>query len=348
MAITRSLSDGRRLVDWTDEIINVGHLYGMFNGMGLFRAQGVSQTAIVFDKSYHDTTLLPQVNRRAQDSTKGVDRSFDTFSLPLAYFKHSDYITAEDVQAWRQVGSPEAAHNLAQVRAQKLEDMRNQVDQTFEYMKLQAVKGVCKSPDGKIVADMFSEFSIVRPEVDFVLGTSTTNVDQKIAEVKRGVSTALKTGGVISGIDFIVDQDFFDKLINHPQIRESYLHYQNNGSQRLRDDYSTYMSWGVMDMFEHRGVRFLTYDATFKLPNGTTEDAITDGEGFIIVHGPRDLYRGYYGPSNKLSGANAVGREMFAYEYTDPKDEFHEMQVETAPLFFMTQPQVAYKIFTSN
>lgn len=348
MAITRSLTNGNVLVDWTDEINNVGHQYGLFNGMGLYRTQGVSQTAIVFDKSYHDTTLLPQVSRRGRESTKGIDRGVETFSLPLAYFKHSDYITPEDIQAWRMPGTTDAAETLAHVRLQKLEDMRAQVDQTLEYMKIQAAKGVCKTPDGATVADMFTEFNIVRPAVDFVLGTSTTDIDKKIAELKRGVQTNLKTGGVISGIDVIVDADFFDKLISHPNIREAYLHYQNSGAQRLRDDLSTYMSWGVMDMFEHRGVRFMTYDATFKLPNGSTESAVENGEGFIIVRGPRDLYRGYFGPSNKLSGVNSVGRELFAYEYTDSKDEFHEMQVETSPLFFMTQPQVAYKVHTSN
>lgn len=348
MATTRSLTNGFQLTDWTDEIGQVDNQYGLMNGMGLFRTQGISQTAVVFDKSLNDTTLLPQVSRRGRETTKGNDRKVETFSLPLAYFKHSDYITPEDIQGWRMPGTPDGEETMANVRVQKLTDMRYQVDQTLEYMKVQAIKGISTTPDGTVLANMFTEFGVAQPTIDFDLGDNTTNVDAKIAELKRGIQAALKTGGVVSGIDVIVGVDFYDKLINHPQVRQAYMYYLNSGAQRNRDDMSTFMSWGVMDVFEHRGVRFMTYDATFKLPDGTTESAVADGEGHIIVRGPRDLYRGYFGPSNKLSGANSVGREMFAYEFTDPKDEFHEMQVETSPLFFMTQPQVAYKLTTST
>jgi hypothetical protein len=63
MATTRSLTNGFQLVDWSDEINNVDNQAGLIGGMNLFRTQGISQTAVVFDKSMNDTTLLPQVSR---------------------------------------------------------------------------------------------------------------------------------------------------------------------------------------------------------------------------------------------------------------------------------------------
>lgn len=348
MPVTHSLLNGMQLVDWTEEIQNVDHQYGLINGMNLFSTKGVSQTAIVFDKSYNDTTLLPQVSRRSREATKGSGRKVETFSLPLAYFKHTDSITAEDIQGWRMPGTPDSEEALANVRAQKLADMRAQVEQTLEYMKLSAAKGICKTPDGATLANMFTEFGVTQDTVDFVLGTSTTDVDKKIAQVKRLIQTNLKTGGMISGIDLLVDESFYDKLISHPNIRDAYKFYQNTGAQRLRDEMSQYMSWGVVDHFEHRGVRFMTYDATFKLPGGTTEAAIATDEGHALPKGVRDLFRGYYGPSNKLEGVNSVGKEIFAYEYSDAKGEYIEMEAETAPLFFCTQPKVLVKVTTSN
>lgn len=348
MATTRSLSNGFQLVDWTDEIENIDNQFGLITGLNLFRNQGISQTAVVFDKSYNDTTLLPQVSRRSRETTKGNDRKVDVFSLPLAYFKHSDYITPEDIQSWRMVGTPDSPETFANVRVQKLTDMRYQVDQTLEYMKLQAVKGVTATPDGTVLANMFTEFGVSQNTIDFDLGDSTTDVDAKIAELKRYLATNLKTGGVIGQIRVLVDPLFFDKLINHPQIRQAWLYYQNSGIQRNRDATNQFMSWGSVDQFEHRGVTFMTYDALFKLPDDTTEKAIEDNTGYTIVDGVRDLYRGYFGPSNKLSGANQVGREIFAYEFSDPKDEFHEMQVETSPLFFITQPRMSVKVISST
>lgn len=348
MAITRSTSNGYKLVDWTDEINNIDNQFGLINGMNLFQTQGTSQTAIIFDKNVAETTLLPQVSRREGNSTKGIDRKSSIFSLPLAYFKHSDSIVPEDLQGWRQPGTPEAAEQFARVRAQKLADMRAQVDQSLEYMKLQAVKGVMKTPDGAVIADMFTEFGVTQQTIDFVLGTSTTDIDKKISQLKRYLQTNLKTGAAIQGKPVvIVDGSFFDKLISHPNIRQAYLYYQNSGAQRLRDETNSMMTWGSVDQFEHRGVIFMTYDATFKLPNGTTEAAIATDTGHVIPN-VNGLFRGYFGPSNKLSGVNQVGREMFAYEYPDERDEQHEMQVETSPLFFVTQPQVLVKLTTSN
>lgn len=346
MATTRSLDNGFKLVDWTPEINNLDNQAGLISGMNLIRTEGISQTAVVFDKSMNDTTLLPQVSRRTRHTTKGNDRKVETFSLPLAYFKHSDYIAPEDIQGWRMPGTPDAAEQLARVRLNKLTDMRGQVDQTLEYMKLQAVKGVTATPDGTVLADMFDEFGITQHEIDFVLGTSSTSVTNKISELKRYVQKNLKTGGVIRGLRVLVDPLFFDKLITHPEVKQAYLYYQANMNVN-RDETNQFMSWGSVDQFTFKGVTFMTYDHTFKLSDGSTEDAVAENTGHLIpvVDG---LFRGYYGPSNKLSGANTVGREMFAYEFTDPKDEFHEMQVETSPLFFATQPQTLVKLTSSN
>lgn len=346
MATTRSLSNGFQLVDWSDEINNVDNQAGLIGGMNLFRTQGISQTAVVFDKSMNDTTLLPQVSRRGRETTKGNDRKVETFSLPLGYFKHSDYITPEDIQGWRMPGTPDGEESLANVRVQKLTDMRAQVEQTHEYMKLQAIKGICATPDGVVLADMFTEFGIAQHTIDFDLGDNTTSVINKISELKRYLQTNLKTGGVMGGINVVVDGAFFDKLTTHPEVRQAYLYYtsQNNIN---RDSTNQFMAWGSVDQFRFKDVNFVTYDHVFKLPDGTTEAAVAASTGHVVPV-VRDLFRGYFGPSNKLSGANSVGREMFAYEFTDPKDEFHEMQVETSPLYFATQPSVLVKLTSST
>lgn len=346
MATTRDYGNGFKLIDWTDEINNLDNQAGLIGSMNLFRTQGISQTAVVFDKSMNDITLLPQVSRRGRETTKGNDRKVETFSLPLAYFKHSDYITPEDIQGWRQPGTTGSEETLARVRLQKLADMRAQVEQSQEYMKLQAAKGVMKTPDGSVIADMFSEFGIVQHTIDFDLGDNTTSVTNKISELKRYLQTNLKTGGVIRGVNVVVDGDFFDKLVTHPEVKQAYLYYASQRNVN-RDATNQFMSWGSVDQFEFKGVNFMTYDHVFKLPDGTTEAAVDSNTGHVIPV-VNDLFRGYYGPSNKLSGANSVGREMFAYEYTDPKDEFHEMQVETAPLYFCTQPQVLVKLVSST
>jgi len=208
---------------------------------------------------------------------------------------------------------------------------------------VQAAKGVTVTPDGATIADMFTEFGVAQPSIDMNLDVSGTNVDAKISDIKRQVQSNLKSGGTVEGIDVMCSEQFFDALIDHPKVRESYLNAASN-SQYQRD-ISDYMSWGITDMFVHRGVRFMTYPAVFVLPEGAgTEKAVADGEAHVIPR-VRDLFRGYVGPNAKLSGANVGGAEMFAFEFTDPKDEFHELQVETAPLYFCTKPTTLIKLY---
>jgi len=348
MTTARSVNNANKMIDWTTSINEIENQFGFIRSQNLFQKRPTSQTAIVFDKSSHDITLLPQSDRSGRESTVGKGRKVETFSLPLAYFKHTDRITPEDIQDWRAPDDSDQEETLNRVRVEKLTDMRLTADQTDEYLQLQAMKGIFKTPEGTEVANMFTEFDVTQLEVDFVLGTSTTNIDAKIQEVKRHITSKIKSGGAIQGINVFVDESFFDKLVNHPKFREVYIQYINSGKQLLRDDLADYFSWGITDVVEHRGVTFISYPAEFNLPNGTTEKAFETDEGVAVARGVRDLFRGYYGPANKLSSANKAGQPMFAYEYTDPRDEYHDLQLEMAPLYFCTRPQSIVKVSSSN
>lgn len=323
--------------DFVEAITTTPLQYGYINSLNLFNVKSTNQTAIIFDKDMSTTTLLPQVNRGAKAATQGKERTAETFALRLAYFKHEDRLTGEDIQSWRQVGSTDS-ETLARATAEKLTDMRLAWDQTQEYMKLQTLKGIFKTPDGVTMANMFTEFDITQTSIDFALGTSTTNVDAKIRELKSHIAKNVLNGGAISGVEVLVDPEFYDKLISHPNIKTAYQYYANNGSQALRDDMTRYMKWGIMDTFSHRGITFVSYDATFNLPDGTTELAFAASTGIAYARGVRDLFRGYTGPSNKLSEANQPGQELFMRTYVDPKDEFVEFEIEAAPLYFATKP----------
>lgn len=332
--------------EFVDAVVQTPLQYGYINSLNLFNTRGTNQTAIVFDKEYSTTTLLPQVARGDKSSTQGKERNVDSFALRTAYFKHSDRLSVEDIQGWRKTGSTEA-QTLADATAEKLTDMRRVYDQTNEYLKLQALKGVFKTPDGTVMADMFSEFGTTQTSIALALGTSTTDVDAKLRQLKSEISKNVLNGGAIGSIEVMVDPLTFDKLISHPNIKNAYQYYMNSGRQALRDDLSQYMPYGIMDVFEHRGIRFVSYDATFNLPNGTTEQAFADNTGIAFAGGTRDLFRGYYAPSNKLSAANTNGQELYMTTKVDEDDEYVEFTLETAPLYFCTRPKSLIALTTN-
>lgn len=355
MAVTRSLSNGSTVVDWTEEVNEIPNQYGLLNGMGLFNGQGVATESILFDKDTSTTTMIPQVNRRQGTGFKNKERTLETFSIALPYFKHIDAIFPADVQGWRMGGTPDQAEDLPNVRMEKMEDMKRNADQTREYMKISAIKGATIDPEGTSIVNMFTEFGVSQKTVDFALGTSTTKIDEKIAEVKRYVAKNAKMGGAVGKIEVPCSPEFFDALTQHPNMIAAYNYYQNSGKQLNREDLSMYESWGIVDVFEHKGVKFFAYDAVFNQPDGTevrafgtNSTAITKQEGYSIVKGQRGLYRAYFGPANTLSGANKPGSEYFLHEYRDPKDKFLELELEMAPLYFLTKPLVSVKCYTTT
>lgn len=365
MAITRTLSNGQKLTDWTEEVNDLANQYGLVNGSGIFSGKGTSQTSILFDKTTNQILLLPQSKRNAGPVVKGQDRKVETFSLALPYFLYQDYITPQDIQGWRQAGTPDSEESLANVRATKLEDLRFTADQTREFMKLSAIKGITVDGYGNTIADMFDTLGLTSStyEVDFELGTTTTDVDAKISELKRAVAKNAKSGGRIGRIECMVTPEFFDALVGHPNIREAYLHYrvENSRSDSVRADLANFETWGVVDTFEHKGVLFYSYDAEFVADDGDGTTTTIRGiggnaggrdtgtkEGFTVIRGMRNLYNGVFGPSNTLSGANSVGSEMMVSEFRDPKDKFHELELEMANLYYMSKPQMSYRVYSSN
>ena len=365
MSVTRQLSNGQMLTEWTEEVNNIPNQYGVLNGSNLFTGKSTGQTSFVFDKTTSQIVLLSQTRRNAGPATKGMDRKVETFSLALPYFLYQDYITPQDVQSLRKPGTSDDAESLANVLADKLEDMRLTADQTREFMKIQAIKGQTTDAEGSELADMFGELGLTAAnyQVDFDLGNAASDIDQKIAQLKRGVAKNALAGGRIGTIEVMVTPEFFDALVSHPKIREAYLHYaaKSNNSDAVRGNLQVFEEWGVVDRFEHKGVLFYTYDARFNVDQGDgTVDEVrglgsnsgsrdtTTKEGFTIVRGMRNVYNGVFGPANTLSGANVGGSEIMVRQYTDPKDKFHEMELEMSGLYYMTRPQLSWRVFSGS
>jgi hypothetical protein len=316
--------------------------------MKLFSVGYTNQSSVMFDKNTVTTTLLSEVDRRGGSPTKGTDRLVETFALPLAYFHEQDYITKADYENKRRAGTADQEDTLANVITEKLEDQRMKVDQTHEFMMLQALKGITVTPTGKVIANMFTEFGVTQPEVDFELGTDTTDVKAKCASVKDILAKNLKTGGRLSGIiPVFVDRSFFDKFVDHPSVKEAYLNSQSNVAYQAAR--TAYYTWGITDAFVFHGLEFLVYAHTFPLPAGSTAAAasIETDTGHVVpkLQG-RSIFKAIYGSSRKLSVDG--GQEMFAWEFRDERDFYHEIDVETHCLFYCERPLTLIKVVTSD
>lgn len=341
MPITRDPNNFNSLVDFTQEINQIDRQYSVLPS-NLFDMRPTTQSAILFDINSTDTVLLPTTERGGRGSTYGDDNNVETRALPLAFFKHSDYLTVEDVQSVRQVGTADAPRTVDLAIAEKMEKMRRKADQTEQYMMMKAAfTGKCITPDGNVFADLFQEMGVVQTEIDLALGTATTDLQNKLREIKRAVRAGVTNGGMFGGISVYMDPEMYDRFISHASMKEAYKYFAATADNLLRDD--------VTDQFRTGGITFYSLDGSFKLPTGSSENLVAANTGHVIpsVDG---LFRGYYGVSDKLSHANNASAvsPLYLFQYDDGKDESKEMQIQMSRLVFPTQPKALIKLTSSN
>jgi hypothetical protein len=349
--ITRQIDNVNRLIDWSDAVANIDPTYGWAAGSGLFNVKTTSQDAIMFEKTDFKTILLNPTSRRERNTQKMNARSSKMYALPMPYFNVQEHVTRADLQGHIQKGTESTPETEQSAIAEKLEIMRNAYDMTREYMSLSAIKGLTVAPNGDVLADMFAEFNLTQEVIEWPLLTDPDfDVRKACRELKSKLQRDLRTGGRIRAVEVVVGEAFFDALINHPQVVAAHYAYAMPDRAYYMDGGLTFQTFGVQNVFEFQGIRFLTYDASFNLPNEdgtfTNVEGIEAEVGHTVIRGDglQDLYRVYYGTNNKLSGANSTGQELFSWSYRDDRDTSIDLELEFSHLYFCTQPQVQKKL----
>lgn len=346
-AVTHDPSNVNGLIDWTNEVRYIDNQYGFIRSQGgMFDTQAISQDSIIYDITRNTINMMSEGNAQGKTHGVGKDRDVSQYGMLLRFYKETDYIDVYDIQGQRMPGMADTMETLAHVRAVKLEDLRYAHDQRDEFLRFQAMVGNLPTGAASGHSDMYSLYGLTKSDFTIDLETSDPSVDldKKIADVRRLMSTGIRAGTALQGMDFYLDQALFDEILDNPRFREVYQYYVNSGQQRLRDENADFYSWGVVDFFEHRGVRFMAYNPEFLESDGTTTQVLASGTGVAVPRGARDLFRGYYGPATKLSLANKAGAEMFAFERTSDDDEAHTIELQSKKLYFCTKPQAIIQL----
>lgn len=328
---------GYELAEMTDAINLLPNVYTRLADIGLFRFEGITQRVAIVEIANGVLNLLPPVPLGGPATVANADdRIMRPFGLP--WIPHDDYITPQDIQGIRAFGSKDGADPLATIMNRKLTRMRVKHAQTREYMEVNALKGVVKGGDGRVLYNYFHQFELEPIVVDFKLGTAATDVNEKCREVARLMEDELQ-GEVMSGVHVLISSGFFDKLIKHKSVQEAYKYY-NSGQQILRED--------VRRMFPFGGLVFEEYNATMTLSTGQKEKLIADGEGIAFPMGTTDTYVTYGAPANLIETVNTIGLEMYARQIPRPDGTAIDIKTEASPLPLNKRPRLSIRLTTSD
>lgn len=339
MSIIRSFDKPFEVVDLTEELNLIPNTWGLINELGIFSSEGVSQHSITVESMAGTLAVITDKVRGDRNNVNRDDtRALRSFAIP--HFPLDDYVTPQDVQGKRAYGNTDAAETEAAVVARKLERIRRNHAVTLEAARAFAItQGQIYAPNGTVVGDYYADFGVTRKNVDFVLGTAGTEVNEKGEEVIAHIQDNILTGETVSGVTALCHPQFFTKLIKQANVKEAYKYYAST-QELLRNRLG---GGSLYRRFEHGGITYIEYRGSY---NGTA--LIPAGEAYFMPTGTSDMFISYFSPANKFSHVNTIGEQAYVFQYRDQKDEAITLQSEHNALHLLRRPGAVVRGFSSN
>lgn len=315
----------------------IPNTYGRINELSLMPVRGVTMPDIVIEEQNGSLALIPTERIGGPGSVGRVGkRNVRTFRLPKLVYDEA--VTPAEVQGVRGFGTSEQA-GLAALLTQKLTTARGKHDITLEWLRMGALRGQILDADGStVIYNLFTEYGISEKTVDFVLGTSTTDVRAKCMEVVRWVEDNL-LGDTMQRVHALVSPEFFDKLVNHANVKAAYANYQE-ASQRLGGDMRKGFSFGGLTFEEYRG------QATNS--GGSTSRFIPSGDGRAFPVGTSQTFATFVGPADFNEAVGTLGQVYYAKTLPAKFDRGYEIHTQSNPLPICMRPAVLVRLFSSN
>ncbi len=318
------------LTELTSAINKFPIQYGRISQAGIFADRGVRSRTVTLEEQSGTLALL-QAHEWGGEGTVASKIDRQTFAFSIKQTVHDDLVSAADIQDVRAFGGEGLADMSSEV-FMRLQRIRARHDQTLEYKRMGALKGNVLNADGSSLANLFTTFGISQVTVDFLLGTSTTDLRGKCETVYNQIQDNLK-GDTMSTVRVLVSPEFWGKLIIHPAVTD---YIKNIPGAR------EFMA-AKIDQIQIYGVIFEQYRAVV---NGTR--FIAAQEGHAYPEGTSATFATYYAPADFNEAANTIGLPIYVKTWAKEGDRGTVIHTQCNSLPLCHQPAVLVKVTTSN
>lgn len=289
------------------------------------------ETNVVGIESRDDVLALIQTSpigaplaEKAEDKRKV--RNFNTFRIAKG-----STIMAGEIAGIRAFGSATVLEQIQAKVARRLNRIIADVELTWEHMRLGAVQGILTDADNTTLYNFYTEFGVAQPaEVTFDFAAlAAGEVRPKIeSQIVRPMIRAAK-GAFVTGsrIIALVGDDFWDALVNHAEVRQTYLNYTAAAALREPTAFSTFM---------FAGVEWVNYRGT---DDNSTVAVAADAAKFFPANAP-GIFQVAWAPAEFMDAVNQPGRPMTPLTLTDPsgRNAWARVEVYSYPLYICTRP----------
>ena len=328
-------NDAFSVTSLTDAIRDRQIRPGRIGELGLFSASGVSTLTVAIERIGDTIQLVSPSPRGAPGETRDMPkRSIENITIP--HFQRDWGVVADEVQGIRAFGSETQLQTVQGIVASKIDMNIADLDLTDEYSRIGAIQGVVTYKDGTTL-DLFSKFGVSAPaEVNFDLANASP-VDgilrKTCVNLIRNVRKTL--GGIpFSYLHAFVGDNFFDDLLQHKEVRDTYKNW--NEAQILRDSYVG-ANRSSNPMFEFGGIVWENYGAQTDAGDGALIGINTAKARFVPMGVP-GLFRTYYAPADYMETVNTIGQRLYAKQWPFSNGKGVQGETQTNVLHICTRP----------
>lgn len=327
--------DAFSVVSLTDALRDVKPRPSRLGDMGLFQASSVATTTIAIERIGDILQLVAPTPRGGPGETRDMPkRTIEDIRIP--HFQRDWSVMADEVQGVRAFGSESNLETVQGVVARKIQVNIDDLDLTDEYSRIGAIQGIVSYKGGQTL-NLFDKFGVTpSSEIDFDLDNAGA-VDGTL--LKKCVAIIRLVRKAVGGLSFrrvhaFVGDQFFDDLLTHKEVRETYR--GTSEAAFLRDSFVG-PDRGENPIFNFGGITWENYGAVESTGDGALMGIAPEKARFIPI-GMNGLFRTYHAPADYTETVNTLGRRTYAKQWPMPNDKGINGETQRNVLHICTRP----------
>ena len=333
--------NGWEVVDLQEQVVErVEHKPQLLGQLGIFTPSYPMSPYIAISDSDRTLSLIPTSEFGAPPAEL-VPQGARVRPFRVNRIAKGSTVMAHELSAVLQTPFARQVATISGVIAERTARIVDDVELTHEHMRLGAIQGKVMDADGTtVLVDWFDEWGIAEPtEINFALGTAGTDVRGKFRQLKRQMQVAAKgMWNPSTRVGGLVGDNFFDSVLNHPQIKETKLYNDGAAAMEGVEGYGS---------VEIEGVTLINYQGSD--PDASHDLSIGTDKARFFPMGATDVFEAAYGPAVEFAEyLGRPGQEYFsmmlenvdAQGNPDPRRRGDRVEIYSYPLMVCRRPEM--------
>ena len=317
-----SLSGYVQKIDYTPQLLGE---------LGIFEPMPVRTRDVFVDRSDESLALIPASADGAPPEAQDK-RGRDVVPVQTTRLAKSFTIYAYEIEGVRASGTESELQAMQTEFDLRMQRLRADMELTHEHHRLGALQGKVLDADGTTVLHDFTSIfnESIPAATNFALDDDATNVRGKCTDLVRSMFRSARGSFTPNTeIHALAGDAFYDSLISHPNVRETYLNWSAAADLRAGSAFRS---------FTFGGITFHNYRGT---DDATTVAVPTDEAKFFPV-GARGVFKDVRAPLvDRFEFVGTLGQSVYAMTVRDQlRDMWVNGELFSYRLFMCQQPRV--------